>query len=155
MLGERRESIFSSLFIINAFREENQKMKKILLIDTSREVRGGLQTLLELEPDFTILCSSPNIADYLKTIPTVAPDIIIMDFVMPESAGVEHIQQLTSLFPEVGMIILTINDTPDIKEMAHAAGAYAFISKFEGIPSLLAAARCISNNSSQSANTET
>ncbi len=60
-----------------------------------------------------------------------APDLLILDLFLPEGDAIPWIQNVRSRFPapELPILVLTVYDTPALRERALAAGATDFVSK--------------------------
>ena len=59
----------------------------------------------------------------------LSPHVILLDLMMPGVGGLEIISRLRAIFPDVGIIALTLLDTSSYRSAALAAGADVFIAK--------------------------
>jgi YesN/AraC family two-component response regulator len=62
---------------------------RILLVDDQRSVRRGLSMRFALEPDIEIVGEAADGAEAIKIASILKPDIMIMDYEMPNMDGVE------------------------------------------------------------------
>jgi DNA-binding NarL/FixJ family response regulator len=69
------------------------------------------------------------------------PDVVVLDMAMPPLNGLETARQLKRMAPETRIVILTMNEDPDIAAEAMRAGASAYILKRSAASELLAAIR--------------
>jgi len=57
------------------------------------------------------------------------PEVILVDHGLPGLMGLFCVARLRALFPEAGIIVLTLQDKPDYRKSACEAGADDFIQK--------------------------
>lgn len=73
------------------------------------------------------------------------PDLVLMDFSMPEMDGLDATRRIRKALPQTEVLILTVNDSEALIEEAFLAGAKAFVVKTDTrrhlIPALEALAR--------------
>jgi DNA-binding NarL/FixJ family response regulator len=96
---------------------------------------------LSLEGDIEIIGSADDGCQALDAVGLLQPEVIIMDYVMPKMDGIQATAVITRQFPEISIIILSIEDSPSIRMMAIEAGAKAFVAKREGTERLLSEIR--------------
>lgn len=70
-------------------------------------------------------------ADALRKLQDTRPDVIFMDYMMPEMDGLEACQAIArnSATSEIPVIMTTSNDTPEFRKRGVASGARGFLSK--------------------------
>ncbi|WP_332912278.1 response regulator transcription factor [Algoriphagus boritolerans] len=74
---------------------------RILLADDHELVRDGIKSLLENEPEFTVVAEASDGKEALKLIGLDQPDLLIVDIRMPQMNGIEVVKNLTKSFPKV------------------------------------------------------
>lgn len=116
-------------------------MIRILLVDDEQEVRQGWRMRLTLEPDMLVVGEAANAETALALAEKARPDVILLDIKMPGRDGLMITRQLCHTVPGCKVIIVTIYDSSNHRNLAMAAGAAAFIAKQEPPESLLAAIR--------------
>lgn len=107
--------------------ESEKNMKKILIVDDSKEIRHLVKTTLEMN-DY-IVFEAPNGVKAVESARKIKPDVIIMDLMMPGLDGVEATRQIKN-DPETKdcqVIILTGSDHD--REKGISAGACDFFIK--------------------------
>lgn len=104
-------------------------MVRILLADDQTLIRQGIQTLLELEADLTIVATAANGHEALAAVERSQPDVVLMDIRMPLLDGVAATRQITARFPQVGVIILTTFDDDEYVFEGLKAGARGYLLK--------------------------
>jgi len=109
------------------------KKIRVLLAEDQTMLRGALASLLELEPDISVIANAPNGREALRLARQHAPDIVITDIEMPEMTGLELAAALKeSSTPGVKpprIIILTTFARAGYLRRALDAGARGYLLK--------------------------
>lgn len=100
-----------------------------MITDDQRLMREGLKTILDLEDDLTVVQLCENGKDTLEKLPSVRPDVILMDIRMPIMDGVECTRIIKQQYPEVKILILTTFDDYEFIIDALKNGAVGYILK--------------------------
>jgi DNA-binding NarL/FixJ family response regulator len=97
---------------------------RILLADDQTLVVEGFRKLLE--PEFEIIGLASDVRALLIAALKEKPDVIILDIAMPLLSGIDAGRELKRLAPRTRLIVLTMNEDPDIARAAlrHWASAY-------------------------------
>jgi DNA-binding NarL/FixJ family response regulator len=106
-------------------------------------MRGGLRTLLELEPDLAVVGEAENGEEALALYTTLAPDVVLMDIRMPGMDGVEATRRLHERARGVKVIILTTFDDDEYIFEGLRAGALGYLLKAISGQELAAAVRTV------------
>jgi len=72
-------------------------MVRIMIADDSQPVRCGLRTLLGLNSDWQVCGEAVDGFDAVEKAHQLAPDLILMDFSMPQMDGVQAQGKLSNL----------------------------------------------------------
>jgi two-component system, NarL family, response regulator LiaR len=80
---------------------------RILLADDHAVVRQGLRMFLSLDPDFEIVGEARDGAEAVRLCRELAPDIVLMDLVMPVMDGLTAIGIIRRETPDSEVIALT------------------------------------------------
>jgi len=109
------------------------KKIRVLLAEDQTMLRGALASLLELEPDISVIANAPNGREALRLARQHAPDIVITDIEMPEMTGLELAAALKES-PTAGVkppriIILTTFARAGYLRRALDAGARGYLLK--------------------------
>jgi DNA-binding NarL/FixJ family response regulator len=106
-------------------------MTRILIADDSPPVRRGLRTLLGLNSDWQVCGEAVNGADAVEKTRQLAPDLILMDFSMPQMDGVQAAREIAKSGTDIPILLFTLNLSPEVMELARNAGLRGAISKSE------------------------
>jgi DNA-binding NarL/FixJ family response regulator len=106
-------------------------MTRILIADDSQPLRCGLRTLLGLNADWEVCGEAVDGADAVEKAQQLAPDLILMDFSMPQMDGVQAARQIAKSGTDIPILLVTLNLSSEITELARNAGLRGAISKSE------------------------
>jgi DNA-binding NarL/FixJ family response regulator len=106
-------------------------MTRILIADDSTPVRRGLRTLLGLNSDWQVCGEAVDGPDAVEKAHQLAPDLILMDFSMPQMDGVQAARKIAESGTDIPILLFTLNLSPQLMEMARNAGLRGAISKSE------------------------
>lgn len=116
-------------------------MIRLLLVDDEPAVRQGLRMRLALEPDIEIVGEADDGAAALKQVERHKPEVVVMDIMMPGLDGIEATIRLQECCPGTAVVILTLHDRPETRELARSAGACCLVGKQEEPGALVNAIR--------------
>jgi DNA-binding NarL/FixJ family response regulator len=102
---------------------------RVLLVDDHGVVRRGLRGYLELLDDIEVVGEAENGVEGIERSAELAPDVILMDIVMPQLDGIEAISRIKAAQPQVQVVALTSFIEEDKVLAALEAGASGFILK--------------------------
>ncbi len=102
---------------------------RLLLADDQALVRGALATLLDLEPDMTVVAEVGRGDEVLAAAREHAPDVALLDVEMPGLDGIAAARELHRALPDVKVLIVTTFGRPGYLRRALVAGANGFVVK--------------------------
>ena len=102
---------------------------RILLAEDHAIVREGLRSMLEKQPDMEIVGETEDGRKAIELVKELMPDIVIMDISMPSLNGIDATRQITSEFPDVKVIALSIHANRRFVTDMLSAGAAGYILK--------------------------
>lgn len=106
-------------------------MTRILIADDSPPVRCGLRTLLGLNSDWHVCGEAVDGADAVEKAHELAPDLILMDFSMPQMDGVQAAREIAKSGTDIPILLFTLNLSAELMELARNAGLRGAMSKSE------------------------
>lgn len=106
-------------------------MTRILIADDSQPVRCGLRTFLGMNANLEVCGEAVDGADAVEKAQELAPDLILMDFSMPQMDGVQAARKIAESGTDIPILLFTLNLSPQIVELARNAGLRGAISKSE------------------------
>ena len=114
---------------------------KVMLADDHPIMRDGLRDALDSEADFEVVGSAADGVEAVRMAHSLAPDVIVMDVMMPRKDGVDACREIMELLPETKVLMLTASTTEDAVVEAIAAGATGYLQKDSGPEELAEAIR--------------
>jgi DNA-binding NarL/FixJ family response regulator len=116
-------------------------MTRVLVVEDQRALADALQIAIDAQPDLECAGVVATAEDALKLTAAQDPDIVLMDIHLHGTDGIEATRQIKEYAPDVRVLILTADSTPDLFSGAAAAGADGFLAKDSALPDILAAIR--------------
>ena len=114
-----------------------------MLVDDHSIVRQGLQSMLEQSDEFEVVGQARDGAEAVQSASDLAPDIVVMDVMMPNVDGVDACRDIMESKPDTRVIMLTASTEEDAVIEAVAAGATGYLQKVSGMDELLATVRAV------------
>ena len=111
----------------------------ILIADDHAIVREGIRGLLRLDPRFTVVAEAADADEAVALAREHAPDVVLLDLMMPGSSGVEVMLAIRAASPRSHVMVLTSSDDDELAFAAIEAGAHSFLLKSMRGESLLQA----------------
>ena len=114
---------------------------RVMLADDHPIMRDGLRDALEGEVDFEVVGVAADGVEAVSMAQSVAPEVIVMDVMMPNMDGVDACREIMELLPDTRVLMLTASTTEDAVVEAIAAGATGYLQKDSGPEELAEAIR--------------
>nr|WP_211348851.1 response regulator transcription factor [Nocardioides litoris] len=114
---------------------------RVLVVDDDKAVRESLRRSLEFNGYDVHLAGDG--AEALAGIGSVAPDVVVMDVMMPRLDGLEATRALRAAGHDVPIIVLTAKDAVGDRVEGLDAGADDYLTKPFALPELLARLRAL------------
>jgi two-component system, NarL family, response regulator LiaR len=102
---------------------------RVLIADDHAVVRQGLRTYLELQPDIDVVAEAADGDAAVGEAARLAPDVVLLDLVMPRLDGVAATRLLRERAPAARVIVLTSFGEDERLFDALRAGAVGFLLK--------------------------
>jgi DNA-binding NarL/FixJ family response regulator len=114
---------------------------RVLLVDDHTVVRQGLRMVMSLEDDLEVVGEAADGREAVEAAATLAPDVVLMDLLMPVMNGVEAIRAIKRDHPEIEAVALTSVLEDRMVIDAVEAGAAGYLLKETGPETLFEAIR--------------
>ena len=102
---------------------------RILIIEDHLVVAEGLTALINHQADMKVVGNVGTVAECVPAAAELDPDVVLIDFRLPDGTGPDAAMAIRSLRPAAKMIFLTREDTDAARFAAVQSGASAFIHK--------------------------
>ncbi|ADK15930.1 MULTISPECIES: response regulator [Clostridium] len=103
---------------------------KVLIADDIEETRNVIKKILKLDKEnIEVVGEADNGEEVFKIIPKVKPDVVLMDINMPVLNGLEATEKITTEYPSVMVIIMSVQAESEYLKKAMFHGAKEYIIK--------------------------
>ena len=103
---------------------------RIVVADDHQVARAGFATLLDTQPDFTVVGTACDGVEAVRICRELRPDVVLMDVRMPDMDGIEATRRLAGSGQQgPRVLILTTFDLDEYVYDALRAGASGFLLK--------------------------
>jgi pilus assembly protein CpaE len=117
---------------------------RILIVDDVAESRDNVEKLLRFEPDVEVVGKAERGQEGIDLAVQLTPDVVLMDINMPDMDGIQATMEITTRVPSAAVIMMSVQDEPDLLRRAMLAGAREFLSKPFSLDELIEAVRHVS-----------
>ena len=116
-------------------------MMKLLVVDDHVLFREGLVSLINRQEDLHVIGEAGSVADAVRMAGELQPDMVLMDFNLPDGTGLDATRAIVELLPETKIVFLTIYDDDERLISAIRLGAKGYLLKNIPVANLLSALR--------------
>lgn len=114
------------------------------MVDDHAVVRQGLAAVLRtLEPDADVLEAGDCAAALALAAAHRDIGLVLMDLMMPDSAGLSAVDAFTTAYPAVPLMVVSSSEAPEDVRSALALGALGYVGKAANASTLAAAIRLV------------
>lgn len=118
---------------------------RILIVDDHAMVRLALSQAIERNTDMCLVGEAANGDKAVSLYRNLRPDVVTMDFKLPDRDGDEVIAELRAEFPDARVVLLSIFENPECIWRATEAGALGYVSKAAEIDDVVTAIRHVAS----------
>jgi DNA-binding NarL/FixJ family response regulator len=113
----------------------------VAIVEDDSQVRHSLVGILKRGSGVLCVGAFGDAEEALRELPRLQPQVALMDINLPGIDGVECVQKLSGLLPQMQMVMLTVYDDTDAIFNSLAAGASGYLLKPVSAVQLLAAVK--------------
>lgn len=118
---------------------------KLVLVDDHEIVRDGIKSLLLNSDNIEIVGEAANVDELFNLLIAHRADIIIMDISLPGKSGIDITKELSTKYPDLKVLILSMFTEEEFIYNAIKAGAKGYLPKNSKQEDLLTAITAIQN----------
>jgi len=111
--------------------------RRVLIVDDHPIIRAGLEAALT-KAGFTVCAHAASKNEAIAQIAHTNPNLILLDLNLPDGSGFEVANWARGISDEIGIVILTLNDAPELLLTALSAQVSGFVLKSAPISEVIA-----------------
>ncbi|MFA5890242.1 MAG: response regulator transcription factor [Actinomycetota bacterium] len=119
----------------------SQKRIKVLIVDDHKVFAEGLMKALEDQPGIEVVGMAHSVEAALAGARRGKPDVVLMDFDLPDGNGAEATTQIKQDLPATKVVMLTSFTDEKVLVAAIEAGCSGYVTKHKATEEVLAAVR--------------
>lgn len=123
--------------------EHVKTIQSILVVDDHVLFRDGLISLFTSTPDFQVIGQAGSVSEGIEKALYHKPDIILMDFSLPDGTGLDATRAILEELPNCKIIFLTVFETDENLLTAIRLGAKGYMLKNVSSSSLISSLQAL------------
>jgi DNA-binding NarL/FixJ family response regulator len=123
-------------------------MIKIVIVDDHVLFREGLAYIIRLEADMEVVGLVGTVQEAVESVGALKPDIVLMDFSLPDGTGAEATSKIINEHPNIKIIFLTMSESDENLFAAIRSGAKGYLLKNMSPSKLMASLRSVQQGES-------
>jgi DNA-binding NarL/FixJ family response regulator len=112
---------------------------RILIAEDRESMRTALKALFLLRPGWEVCGEAQDAGEAYRKAAELRPDVIVMDFRMHHSSGLEAADRILREDPSIPIVMFTLYKNDELEAAAKRAGIRCVIGKEDGVTTLLRA----------------
>jgi DNA-binding NarL/FixJ family response regulator len=112
---------------------------RLIIADDHLLFADGLSTILKDQAHLEVTAIVPNGVDLLKTLAVQETDLVLLDVSMPGMDGIKTAERITELYPDIRILMITMNDETETIKTLLKIGVHGIVLKNTGKTELLLA----------------
>ena len=120
-----------------------KELRTVLIVGDDNTSRKQLRSLFDNGSGFEACVEAQTGVEALDKAKSLAPNLVVMDFLLPDMTGLELVEKLKASTLELPILMLTSEYNVNIEKRALSCGVSAVFSKLSDLPTLVANARAV------------
>ena len=104
-------------------------MVRILVVDDNPTVRRYMRAILEQQESWQVCGEARTGCEALQQVLASPPDLIVLDYQMPDINGVDVAKQISEMFPRIPILMVTLHLSRQLADAARQAGVRGACAK--------------------------
>jgi DNA-binding NarL/FixJ family response regulator len=114
---------------------------RLFIVDDHPIIREGLGKIIDQEADLEVCGEADTADEAFGKIGTLKPDLVLTDIGLPGKSGLELIQDLQAVLPELPVLVISMHDESVYAERVLRAGGRGYVMKQAGPAMMVQAIR--------------
>lgn len=111
-------------------------MIRVMIVDDHVFYREGIRTILSSGDDFEVVGEAAHGDEVMSVVGEVRPDVVLLDLGLPGRSGLSLLPEIGSCWPEVAVVVITMDDQSSSVRTALQRGALGYLLKDAGASEL-------------------
>jgi len=112
---------------------------RILVVDDYEHWRRKISQLLQVHPEWQVVCEVSDGLEAVQKAEELRPDLILLDIGLPGLNGIEAARRIRQLSPNSRIVFLSADNSQDVVQVALSTGAQGCVHKTRASNDLLPA----------------
>jgi DNA-binding NarL/FixJ family response regulator len=121
---------------------------RIIIVDDHNLFREGVAAIIQQEADIEVVDLVGTVQEAVDAVCRLKPDIVLMDFSLPDGTGADATRQIIQDYPECKVVFMTMSDREEDLLTAIRSGAVGYLMKNISYSKLVAALRSVQRGES-------
>jgi DNA-binding NarL/FixJ family response regulator len=101
----------------------------VCIVDDNKDIRSALEQIVIMSEGYRLLASFSSAEEAIEKIPSLHPQVVLMDINLGGMSGIECVRHLKPLFPDILYMMCTVYEEDEKIFEALSAGASGYILK--------------------------
>jgi DNA-binding NarL/FixJ family response regulator len=123
--------------------ETTTAVTRVAIVDDHLIVAEGLARIIAAEPDLEWVGIASTLAEALPLVERTSPDVVLMDFHLPDGDGSQGTRDVLALRPTTKVMMLSGAHGDDLAARAIEAGCSGFLKKTRSASDIVTAIRAV------------
>lgn len=115
--------------VLQSLQSGSVRVIRILIVDDNPAVRRYLRAILEQQDSWQVSGEARSGAEALQSVVHATPDLVVLDYQMPDLNGVDVARQISELFPKLPILMVTLHLSKQLADAAREAGVRGACAK--------------------------
>lgn len=102
---------------------------RVLIADNNPDFLGALAQYLRSIPGVELVGEAIDGEDAIKKAEATYPDLVILDIIMPKKSGIEALSTIKDKFPDITVVMISINEGQSYRKLAEVYRVDKYIGK--------------------------
>ena len=120
---------------------DSMQPTRVLIVEDHQMLADLLQTVLSGHDDITVTGWARSVSEARARVVRDRPDVVLMDFQLPDGDGVSATAQILADHPGIAVIMVTATVSDTVVQAALQAGCRGYLTKDQPAQEVLAAVR--------------
>jgi DNA-binding NarL/FixJ family response regulator len=107
----------------------SERRLRVMLVDDHEVVRSGLKSMLQAQPDISVVAEAGSVSEAVQQAAAVRPDVVVMDVRLTDGSGIEATREIRAQRPETKVLMLTSFADDEALFASIMAGASGYVLK--------------------------